>query len=75
MGRSTPLLCHGCFIIAPGGHMTNNQTIIDVALELLDSCWNTYASTMLVFHFFEKMQVESNLKNWHRSRDLCFRIQ
>jgi len=39
--------------------MTNNQTIIDVALELLDSCWNTYASTMLVFHFFEKMQAES----------------
>lgn len=51
MGRSTPLLRYGCFIIAPGGHMTNNQTIIDVALELLDSCWNTYASTMLVFHF------------------------
>jgi len=37
--------------------MTNNQTIIDVALELLDSCWNTYASTMLVFHFLKKCKL------------------
>lgn len=28
-----------------GGHLTNNQTIIDIALKLVDSCWNTYAST------------------------------
>jgi hypothetical protein len=28
-----------------GGRMLNNQTIVDVALQLVDSCWNTYAST------------------------------
>lgn len=76
MGRSTPLLCNWYFIIAPGGHMTNNQTIIDVALELVDSCWNTYASTALVFHFSKHfLQAQLSSKNWHRSRDLRFRVQ
>lgn len=28
-----------------GGKLLNNQTIIDVALQLIDGCWNTYAST------------------------------
>ncbi|KAJ3571801.1 hypothetical protein NP233_g3526 [Leucocoprinus birnbaumii] len=28
-----------------GGRMLNNQTIIDVALQLVYFCWNTYAST------------------------------
>ncbi|KAF5356932.1 hypothetical protein D9756_006500 [Leucocoprinus leucothites] len=28
-----------------GGSMTNNKTVIDTALELVDSCWNTYEST------------------------------
>ncbi|KAF7298936.1 alpha-1,2-Mannosidase [Mycena indigotica] len=28
-----------------GGKLLNNQTIIDIALELNDGCWNTYAST------------------------------
>ncbi|KXN84062.1 putative mannosyl-oligosaccharide alpha-1,2-mannosidase 1B [Leucoagaricus sp. SymC.cos] len=28
-----------------GGRMLNNQTIVDIALQLVDSCWNTYAST------------------------------
>ncbi|KAA1472069.1 seven-hairpin glycosidase [Dentipellis sp. KUC8613] len=26
-----------------GGRLTNNQTIVDIALELNDACWNTYA--------------------------------
>lgn len=26
-----------------GGKLLNNQTIINVALELVDGCWNTYA--------------------------------
>ncbi|PPQ72724.1 hypothetical protein CVT24_012558 [Panaeolus cyanescens] len=26
-----------------GGKLLNNQTIIDVALQLIDGCWNTYA--------------------------------
>lgn len=25
--------------------MINNQTIVDIALQLNDACWNTYAST------------------------------
>jgi mannosyl-oligosaccharide alpha-1,2-mannosidase len=25
-----------------GGKMLNNQTIVDIALKLADSCWNTY---------------------------------
>ncbi|KAF7763520.1 CAZyme family GH47 [Agaricus bisporus var. burnettii] len=28
-----------------GGQLLNNQTIVDVALKLVDSCWNTYSST------------------------------
>ncbi|KAF7324310.1 alpha-1,2-Mannosidase [Mycena venus] len=28
-----------------GGKLVKNQTIIDIALELNDGCWNTYAST------------------------------
>ncbi|KZS96315.1 glycoside hydrolase family 47 protein [Sistotremastrum niveocremeum HHB9708] len=28
-----------------GGKLLNNDTIVDVALELADACWNTYAST------------------------------
>jgi len=33
------------FILFPGGKLLNNQTIIDIALDLVDSCWNTYSST------------------------------
>ncbi|KAF8183135.1 glycoside hydrolase family 47 protein [Pholiota molesta] len=28
-----------------GGKMLNNQTVIDIGLQLTDACWNTYAST------------------------------
>ncbi|XP_006463334.1 hypothetical protein AGABI2DRAFT_194180 [Agaricus bisporus var. bisporus H97] len=28
-----------------GGQLLDNQTIVDVALKLVDSCWNTYSST------------------------------
>ncbi|KAK0452349.1 glycoside hydrolase family 47 protein [Armillaria borealis] len=28
-----------------GGKLLNNQTIVDIALQLVDACWNTYAST------------------------------
>ena len=28
-----------------GGKLLNNQTIVDIGLKLVDSCWNTYAST------------------------------
>ncbi|KAJ3988366.1 glycoside hydrolase family 47 protein [Lentinula detonsa] len=28
-----------------GGKLLNNQTIVDIGLELVDACWNTYAST------------------------------
>ncbi|KAF9467829.1 glycoside hydrolase family 47 protein [Collybia nuda] len=28
-----------------GGRLLNNQTIIDYGLQLVDACWNTYAST------------------------------
>jgi mannosyl-oligosaccharide alpha-1,2-mannosidase len=28
-----------------GGQMLNNQTIVNIALQLVDACWNTYAST------------------------------
>ncbi|KAL0959971.1 hypothetical protein HGRIS_011633 [Hohenbuehelia grisea] len=27
-----------------GGKLLNNQTIVDIGLELVDACWNTYAS-------------------------------
>ncbi|KAF8995585.1 glycoside hydrolase family 47 protein [Cyathus striatus] len=28
-----------------GGKLLNNQTIVNIALQLIDACWNTYAST------------------------------
>ncbi|KXN84060.1 putative mannosyl-oligosaccharide alpha-1,2-mannosidase 1B [Leucoagaricus sp. SymC.cos] len=28
-----------------GGRLLNNQTIVNIALQLVDACWNTYAST------------------------------
>ncbi|EKM58119.1 glycoside hydrolase family 47 protein [Phanerochaete carnosa HHB-10118-sp] len=28
-----------------GGKLLNNNTIVDIALQLMDGCWNTYAST------------------------------
>ncbi|PFH48014.1 glycoside hydrolase family 47 protein [Amanita thiersii Skay4041] len=28
-----------------GGKLMDNQTIVDIGLQLTDSCWNTYAST------------------------------
>ncbi|KIM46837.1 glycoside hydrolase family 47 protein [Hebeloma cylindrosporum] len=28
-----------------GGKLLDNQTIVDIGLQLVDSCWNTYAST------------------------------
>ncbi|KAK0458700.1 glycoside hydrolase family 47 protein [Desarmillaria tabescens] len=28
-----------------GGKLLNNQTIVDIGLQLVDACWNTYAST------------------------------
>jgi hypothetical protein len=30
--------------------MSDNDTIVQHALELVDSCWNTYASTAYVVH-------------------------
>ena len=32
-----------------GGQLLNNDTIVNIALELVDACWNTYASTAYVF--------------------------
>ncbi len=28
-----------------GGKLLNNNTIVDVALDLVEACWNTYQST------------------------------
>ncbi|KIK90609.1 glycoside hydrolase family 47 protein [Paxillus rubicundulus Ve08.2h10] len=28
-----------------GGKLTNNDTLVDIGLQLTDACWNTYAST------------------------------
>ncbi|KAJ3920511.1 seven-hairpin glycosidase [Lentinula edodes] len=48
-----------------GGHLLNNQTIIDYGLELVDACWNTYASTSTgigpeVFYFLANDQWNGN---------------
>jgi len=34
-----------------GGKLVGNKKIQDKALELIDGCWNTYASTAYAFHF------------------------
>lgn len=48
-GRYTPVSSHlECFHGGNwlmGGRMLNNQTIVDIGLDLVDSCWNSYAST------------------------------
>jgi hypothetical protein len=31
-----------------GGRLLNNDTIVKIGLDLVDSCWNTYASTAYV---------------------------
>jgi hypothetical protein len=31
-----------------GGKLLDNQTIVDIGLQLVDSCWNTYASTRYI---------------------------
>jgi len=31
---------------SPGGRLLNNQTIVNIGLQLVDACWNTYASTV-----------------------------
>jgi hypothetical protein len=31
-----------------GGRLLNNDTIVNIGLELADACWNTYASTAYV---------------------------
>ena len=31
-----------------GGRLLNNQTIVNLGLELNEGCWNTYASTAYV---------------------------
>lgn len=34
--------------VSLGGRLLNNDTIVNIALELVDACWNTYASTACV---------------------------
>lgn len=31
-----------------GGKLLNNNTIVKIGLQLVDACWNTYASTAYV---------------------------
>ena len=31
-----------------GGRLINNDTIVKIGLDLVDGCWNTYASTAYV---------------------------
>ncbi len=31
-----------------GGKLFNNNTIVNIGLQLVDACWNTYASTACV---------------------------
>jgi hypothetical protein len=31
-----------------GGKLTNNDTVVNIGLQLTDACWNTYASTAYV---------------------------
>lgn len=31
---------HACWV---GGKLTNNNTIVQIALQLNEACWNTYA--------------------------------
>ncbi|KIK68490.1 glycoside hydrolase family 47 protein [Collybiopsis luxurians FD-317 M1] len=48
-----------------GGHLLNNQTIINYGLDLVDACWNTYASTATgigpeVFFFLANDEFNGN---------------
>lgn len=38
-----------------GGKVLNNQTIVNIGLELVDACWNTYAGTAYVFPLNQKL--------------------
>lgn len=37
-----------CIDKSIGGRLLDNQTIVDIGLQLVDACWNTYASTRYV---------------------------
>jgi hypothetical protein len=39
-------------VLLTGGRLLNNQTIVNVGLQLVDACWNTYASTQYAFRYF-----------------------
>lgn len=36
-------------LMGTGGKMLNNNTIVNIGLQLADACWNTYASTQYVW--------------------------
>ncbi len=46
-----------------GGRLLNNQTIVDIALELNEGCWNTYASTVYVPSAPTFCKTSSNIPN------------
>jgi len=35
-------------LLSLGGKLLNNDTIVNIALDLVEACWNTYASTECV---------------------------
>ena len=37
-----------------GGKLTNNDTIVNIALQLNDACWNTYAGDAYVLPNLER---------------------
>ncbi|KAF8230305.1 hypothetical protein L208DRAFT_126379 [Tricholoma matsutake] len=46
-----------------GGKLLNNQTIVNTALQLVDACWNTYASTATGIGPESPTQLAFNRKN------------
>ncbi|KAL0567695.1 hypothetical protein V5O48_014298 [Marasmius crinis-equi] len=61
-----------------GGRLLNNETIVNIGLELADACWNTYASTATgigpeVFRFKTTIKSDqSNSLHLNRSQELFY---
>lgn len=50
-----------------GGKLLNNQTIVDVALDLVEGCWNTYASTAWALELWSLEQALTLLSSFFNS--------
>ena len=53
-----------------GGKLANNDTIVDIGLQLNDACWNTYAGDAYVFSSPHTANALSSYQDRYRARGI-----